>query len=207
MQKSVHPYAIFDHKRQIVGRFLGIASFILSPIITNFFISITSLTGAKFTGTFIITAGIIYLALYWIFDNFIWKVRIVGKFLSIPDFSGEWIVDGQTINDTGDTLYVWNAKITIVQTWDNISIKLATDQSESYSYTATALKLPDNSWQLSYSYCNQPDLNQVHELNSHKGFCELRFCIKDGYAKGTYFNSHGRRTIGNMKLNKLKGDT
>lgn len=204
MQRRLHPYAIFDHKRQTIGRYLGVAAFILGPLLSQFFVSLSSLTGLSFLGTFIVSSGIIYLGLDWIFDNVLWKVGLVGKLLSIPNYSGKWAVKGQTIGEYGEVQFNWDGVVTIVQKWDNISIQLKTDNSQSYSYTASTLKLPDDSWQLSYSYSNQPNLEQVHDLKSHNGFSELVFDLENGSAVGTYFNSNGRRTSGNMSLTIIK---
>jgi hypothetical protein len=198
----MHPYAIFDHQRQVVGRFLGITSFILGPIICSLFVKVSTIDFLSFLKSFVIPSGLIYIALDWIFDNLIWKVSFIGKALSIPNFSGCWLVNGQTINEEGQAKYEWKAKVVIVQKWDSISIQLKTEKSESYSYTASSFKLPDGKWQLSYSYGNQPSLEQLKELQAHRGFCELIFDLNTGVAEGTYFNSMGRRTNGNMSLVK-----
>ncbi|WP_444946661.1 pancortin-3 [Microbulbifer sp. VTAC004] len=201
----MHPYAVFDHKRQVVGRFLGIVSFVASPILGNAIVGLSELTDLQFIGSFVITSSLIYLALDKLFDHLVWKLEIVGKLLSIPNFSGQWSVKGKTITDSGSIGYEWDAQLNIFQTWNEISIQLTTSQSQSYSYTATASKLPDESWQLSYSYSNQPNLEQEHDLSFHRGFCELVFDLKSGVANGTYFNSHGRRTRGNMELKRDQG--
>lgn len=204
MKKSLHPYAIFDHKRQTVGRVLGILSFILGPLITSLFVDLSAITGFKFLGTFVVTSSLIYITFDWLFDHFIWKVGVVGKLLSIPKFEGRWRVTGETIDDEGEIRFDWQAEIDIVQKWDTISLMLKTDKSESYSYTATTLKLPNQSWQVSYSYSNEPNLEQFTDLRSHRGFCELVFDLEKRTATGTYFNSHGRRTNGNMKLIEIE---
>ena len=161
------------------------------------------LTGLEFLGAFVVSTSIIYLGLDWIFDNILWKIGFIGKLFSIPNYSGKWAISGKTIGESGDIKFKWAAVITILQKWDAISIQLKTDQSQSYSYTATTLKLPDNNWQISYSYSNQPNLEHVHDLQSHNGFCELIFDLEGGTASGTYFNSHGRRTNGNLSLTKI----
>lgn len=205
MQKSFHPYAIFDHKRQTVGRFLGVISFILGPILSGLIIDLKTISNFEFIGGFILSSSIIYIVLHWLFDNVVWKFSVVGKTLSIPDYSGEWDVEGETIDDEGEVRFNWEANMKITQKWDAISIQLKTNQSQSYSYTANTLKLPDGRWQISYSYSNQPEMNQLKELRSHKGFCELVFDLKKGVATGHYFNSMGRRTNGNMALKKIMG--
>jgi len=204
LQKSLHPYAIFDHKRQTVGRFLGISSFVLGPALSQLFIDLSTLSGMSFFGTFVISSGLIYIGLDWIFDNIFWKIGFIGKLFSIPNYSGQWSVIGKTIDDNGDVQHTWEGMITMVQKWDTISIQLKTSRSQSYSYTATTLKLPNDNWQISYSYSNKPNLDQFNTLNSHYGFCELVFDFDEAIATGTYFNSQGRRTNGNMTLKQIK---
>lgn len=204
LQKTFHPYAIFDHKRQAVGRILGVMSFVLGPVISSLILGLQPITGFKFLASFVISSSVVYGTLHWIFDNFLWRYSLIGKTLSIPNYSGEWNVVGETIGEEGEVKFNWEAMISINQKWDAISIQLKTAQSESYSYTANTLKLPDGRWQVSYSYSNKPNLNQIHELNAHNGFCELVFDLRNGTATGTYFNSHGRRTSGNMTLQRKR---
>lgn len=200
LQKTFHPYAIFDHKRQTVGRILGVMSFVLGPVLSSLILGLQAITEYKFLASFVISSGVVYGILHWVFDNVLWRCSLIGNTLSIPNYSGGWGVVGETVGEGGDIIFNWEAMISISQKWDAISIQLKTAQSESYSYTANTLKLPDGRWQVSYSYSNKPNLNQVHELNAHNGFCELVFDLKNGTATGTYFNSHGRRTSGNMTL-------
>jgi hypothetical protein len=195
----MHPYAIFDHKRQIVGRILGVLSFIIAPVVSGYLLNIRSVEGLS---GFVITSGVLYIMLHWVFDNIVWKWPLIGRALSIPNYSGMWDVEGQTIDENGEVKFDWGAVIEVVQKWDSISVQLKTGQSESYSYTVTTLKLPNGCWQLSYSYSNQPNLNQLQDLSAHRGFCELVFDLKKGEARGTYFNSMGRRTNGNMMLQR-----
>lgn len=196
----MHDYAIFGHDRTTIGRFLGIGSILLASGISQILEKAYELTKWEPFTAAVITAGIIYFALHWLFNEMAWKVN----FFKIPDLNGTWEVTGKTLDENGETKYGWEAEIDIEQTWKDISISLRTENSQSSSYTATLLKRPgkDKGWILSYSYKNDPNLEQSHELNSHKGFCEIEFDHELKTAKATYFNSNGRRSYGIMSLIK-----
>ena len=161
----------------------------------------SNLTGLDAFTKATITTGLVYLALHWLFNKWIWKV----PFFEIPDISGEWKITGQTLNDDGSTKYDWNGVIGIEQTWKCILIHLRTPKSQSMSYTATLSRRygPTGGWLLSYSYKNEPELEKAHELNSHKGYCEIEFDKELKYGKASYFNSSGRKTFGIISLEKI----
>ncbi len=158
--------------------------------------------GAFTQGT--VTVGIVYFILHWVFNKWGWKTR----FIEIPDLNGAWKVKGSTLDEEGNVKYDWLSDLDIEQNWKQISINIKTEKSQSKSYTATLLKRNGirGRWVLSYSYKNEPKLNQVHELNSNKGFCEIEFEKNLQSAEGTYFNSAGRRTYGLMSLKVNQND-
>lgn len=199
IMKALHDYAVFDHNRSTIGRWLGVISVLSAGAISSLFALAGERTGLQIFQTTVAT-GAVYGGLHYIFNRWIWKFSIFG----IPNLSGVWSVVGKTLDEGGKTRYDWLAKIDIEQKWETIVITLKTKQSESYSYTASLAKLggTNERWQLSYSYSNTPNLEEVHQLNSHKGFCELIF--QDGVtsASGHYFNSNGRRSYGVMELTR-----
>jgi hypothetical protein len=196
----MHDYAIFGHSRTSIGRWLGVVSVIITGALSSLFLWLYKATNIEAFATAIITPAIIYFILHYFFDKVAWRI----PFFSIPDISGVWVVQGETLNEDGTTKYPWNAEIDIEQTWEKICISLKTSQSSSESYTATLGKKPGTKggWVLHYSYTNNPDLGQFHELNSHKGYCELVFNKDLRLGEAAYFNSNGRRTFGKMNLKK-----
>lgn len=148
-----------------------------------------------------IATGIVYFLLHWIFNKWVWKI----SFFEVPNINGTWELKGQTLNDDGTTKYDWEGSIGIEQTWKNIQIHLKTKNSQSESYTATLSKRfgSTGGWLLSYSYKNEPEIEQSHELNSHKGYCEVEFNKELTVGKASYFNSAGRKTFGVMNLKRI----
>ncbi|MGH1440197.1 MAG: hypothetical protein ACRBBR_08820 [Cellvibrionaceae bacterium] len=198
----MHDYAIFGHDRSSIGRWLGIASLLISSALSQLIIYLHSLSGLQILIGVTIATGAIYFALDWVFNNSFWRYKVFASL--IPNLNGKWNIEGRTLDENGNSKYDWEGSLGIVQTWKTINISLKTQKSQSDSYTATLQKLntPDGGWRLSYSYCNTPELSQSAELKSHKGFCEIEFDKNFSMAAASYFNSGGRRTYGDMKLRK-----
>lgn len=197
----MHNYAIFGHSRAAIGRWLGVSSIVLAGGISNFISWFNDLTGFQAFFGASITTGIVYFILHFIFDKYAWKI----PFFKIPNLNGIWDVKGQTLDEEGNIKYEWNAKVDIEQTWENIIIYLKNESSSaSQSYTATISKIPGtcSGWLLSYSYKNEPKAEQMHELNSHKGYCEIELDKDILTGEADYFNSNGRRTFGKMILKR-----
>jgi len=157
----MHDYAVFGHDRASIGRWLGFAAIAVAGGIAQFLSMASNLTGLDAFTKATITTGLVYLALHWLFNKWVWKV----PFFEIPDIGGEWKIEGQTLNDDGSSKYDWNGVIGIEQTWKCISIHLRTSKSQSESYTATLSRRygPTGGWLLSYSYRNEPELEKSYE--------------------------------------------
>lgn len=196
----MHDYAIFGHSRAAIGRWLGVGSVIITGAISSVLVWLHQMTNVQAFSTAVITPAVVYFILHFLFNKYVWKV----PFFSIPDISGIWIVEGETLNEDGTVRYSWVAEIDIEQTWEKMCITMKTSQSTSESYTATLGKKPGtkNGWVLHYSYSNNPNTDQFHELNSHKGYCELVFNKDLTQGSAAYFNSNGRRTFGKMAVRK-----
>lgn len=198
----MHDYAIFGHDRASIGRWLGFLAIIIAGGLAQFLTSLYALTGWEAFSKATITTGVIYVALHWLFNKWGWK----APWLDIPDLSGIWNIQGKTLDEKGQIKYEWPAHLDIEQNWKQITVHIKTESSQSASYTATLCKRygARGGWILSYSYRNEPNIDQSDKLNSHKGFCEVEFDKKLTIGKATYFNSNGRRTYGLMDLIKDK---
>ena len=109
---------------------------------------------------------------------------------------------GKTIRTENNPEYDWEAKITIVQTWDRLRVRLKTAQSGSQSNSAALICDEADGYRLFYSYRNDPKIGEI-ELNSHRGCAEIVFAKNLKTGEGEYFNGHGRYTYGTMKLKRL----
>ncbi|ELM3750728.1 pancortin-3 [Aeromonas veronii] len=197
----MHDYAVFGHSRATIGRYLGTASVILTGLISSVILWLHQVDGFSFMAGATVSTAVVYFSLHWTFNNYVWKVPL----FKIPDLNGVWSVRGETLSeDDGVIKYNWEAEIDIEQTWEKISINLKTKKSSSESYTATLAKKSGTrgGWVLHYSYSNSPDASQFHELNSHRGYCEVIFDKELTSGEAAYFNSNGRRTFGKMYLTR-----
>lgn len=199
----MHDYAIFEHDRAAIGRWLGVFAILISGGISQVFIISYNLTGLEAFSKATITTSVVYFILHWIFNHWVWKL----PFFKIPNLTGQWNVKGKTLNEDGSIKYDWDAIIAIEQTWKNIAICLKTAQSQSFSQTATLEKQHGfGGWLLSYSYKNEPRTEQSHELNAHKGYCQIEINTDITIGDASYFNNNGRRTFGTMTLERRKND-
>ena len=146
-------------------------------------------------------AGGVFAVLYWTLNTFAWRWGPISKLLKVPDISGDWTCAGETIATDKTPARVWEAKITIVQTWDKLRIRLKTAQSGSNSNTAALICDAADGYRLFYSYKNDPAIGET-ELTSHRGFAEIVFAKDLQSGEGEYFNGHGRYTFGTMKLRR-----
>lgn len=150
-------------------------------------------------------AGAVFAGLYWFLNKYAWKWSLLGRFLKVPDLSGDWLCKGETLNQTGDVTYTWEGRVTIVQTWDKLRVRLRTKQSGSNSNSAAIICDEADGYRLFYSYKNDPEIGEV-ELHAHRGFAEITFDKNLRAGKGEYFNGYGRYTFGRMSLERLVGD-
>lgn len=196
----MHDYAVFGHDRSRIGRWLGVVSIVVAGGISQLLAWGYNLTGMDAFMRATVATGLVYAFLHWLFNKWAWKIPI----FKIPDLNGTWNLNGKTLNEDGTIRFDWAGSVGIEQNWKKISIHLKTKNSQSSSYTATLSKRhgPIGGWMLSYSYKNEPELEQSHELAPHKGYCEIEINKEITIANASYFNSGGRKTFGTMSLRK-----
>lgn len=206
-----HEYSVLGGlNRATIGRSLSIASALVASVIGAVVLWLVDL--AKRFGIadhvpglvlWPVTAGFIYTGLYWLFDRYVWKYPIVATLSKVPDVSGKWLCDGQTLNpdkSLGDT---WQGEVTVVQSWDKLRVRLKTKQSASNSVTAALVYDQADGFRLLYNYKNEPKIGET-ELSAHRGSAEFTFSPDLQSAEGEYFNGHGRFTFGTMKLKRMQ---
>lgn len=202
-----HEYSVIGGlNRAKIGHAIGIVAAAMSSLLITaaaYLIALASKHGIT-TPTIVfwpLTAMAIYGLLFTIFDRYFWKLPLVAELLKVPDLSGEWVCQGQTINPDRSAGYQWQARVTIVQSWDKIRVRLKTDQSGSSSVSAALVFDDADGYRLMYSYKNEPRIGEL-ELKAHLGHAELIFSKDLQTAEGEYFNGRGRFTFGTMKLRR-----
>ncbi len=144
--------------------------------------------------------GGFYAALYWLFDNHVWRWRLWMNLglLKVPDLNGKWAGYVESSYGNGSTHEV---AISIIQKWSKLSIRFETEQSRSHSIsgTLTVVDLPNP--ELSYLYVNQPKALAPSSMEMHKGTASLE--LKGGVLEGEYYTGRGRMTSGSITLTRV----
>lgn len=204
-----HEYSVLGGiNRARVGQMIGAVAAAVSSSLVALLLAALNVAKALGYGQYVPTvllpplgAGLVFTALYWLFDRHVWKLPWFAKALGVPNLSGKWIVEGQTINPDKTPSFSWAGSITIIQSWDRIRVRLKTHQSGSNSITAALVRDEADGFRLFYSYRNDPRADQA-ELNTHRGSAEIVFNHDLTEGEGEYFNGIGRFTFGTMKLRR-----
>lgn len=205
-----HEYAVLGGlNRAAIGRYLSIAASALAACLGTlvaWLIDVAKRFGLAdhVPGLVLwpLTAGAIYMVLYWLFESRIWKWPRLARVLKVPDISGTWRCEGLTLSPKDAT---WEGEITIVQSWDKLRVRLKTKQSGSNSISAALVYDEADGFRLLYNYKNDPNIGES-SLVSHRGSAELTFSPDLTTATGEYFNGHGRYTYGTMQLTRRVKD-
>lgn len=204
-----HEYALIGGtNRSKVGRYISLIAASISAFCVFAVLSLVDLARALGVNATIppsvlslLGAGAVFSALYWYFDSYAWRWGVLGKLLKVPDLSGSWICDGETLSNDGATKNRWAGRVTIVQSWDKIRVNLKTDNSGSDSINAALLSDAINGFTLIYHYKNHPKIGEV-ELKAHRGCAEIIFSHDRLTGAGEYFNGYGRDTFGRFSLRR-----
>lgn len=204
-----HEYSVLGGiNRSRVGQIIGAVAAAISSALVALLLAALNVAAALGFEEYVpavllppIGAGVVFTALYWFFDCYAWKLSYLKTALGVPDLSGEWRVEGQTLNPDKSPSYAWVGDMTIVQSWDRIRVRLKTPQSGSNSITAALVRDEADGFRLFYSYRNDPRADQP-ELNTHRGWAEITFDHALTQGEGEYFNGLGRFTFGLMKLTR-----
>lgn len=201
-----HEYSVLGGlNRAAIGRYLSIAASAIATALGTLAVWLIDL--AKKLGLadhvpglvmWPLTAGLIYVGLYWLFESRIWKWSKLADLLKVPDLSGIWDCQGQTLSEGGSA---WTGEVTIVQSWDKLRVRLKTGLSGSSSVAAALVYDQADGFRLLYNYKNEPRIGET-DLKGHRGSAELTFTSDLQSAEGEYFNGHGRYTYGTMKLTR-----
>lgn len=204
-----HEYALLDGiNRSTVGRYIFAAASALSAIVIAgivYFINLWERLGfIQFPQiiTVPVTAGVAYLGLYYLFKHKVWKWRWTAKLISVPDLSGVWDVEGNTLNPKEGINPNWSGRLTISQDWDMIRVSLQTENSRSESIAAALQFDPHYGYHLLYTYKNEPKAGSPLDMRDHRGAAHLTFDSDLAAAEGDYFNGRGRYSFGIMRLKR-----
>lgn len=155
------------------------------------------------------TTVALLLTLFWVTDNFLWRIKFIQKILDIPDINGRY--EGELVSSYDETK-TYPIVLEIKQSLNKISINLFTERSSSYSLTANIGKNNKGSWSVFYIYQNNTSaMNEDEDMKDHNGVALLEIFDLGSNLKGNYFNNprdRGRygtinvKRIDSKKMNK-----
>ncbi|MCK5832029.1 MAG: hypothetical protein KAH20_17190 [Methylococcales bacterium] len=206
----MHDYSIDNHPKEKILFFLALIAITVTPFINN--LSKTILDYAEATAGWssipvtVIPVFAIFGGLYWLFNKYLWRISFLRKFLLVPDFNGEWVVEGKTTLKEGkEADFIWSGEITITQSWSKIYIYIKTKQSSSKSVSASIHIDEGVGYKVLYQYENIPNADEL-ELLKHSGSAELLFDLSCLSAKGHYYTDRHRNTVGILELRKKENE-
>jgi hypothetical protein len=207
---KAHEYAVLDgFNRSKLGRIIAVVAGAISGVLVLAALSLVNVA-ERFgfspnlppTALSLLSAATVFLCIYWFFDNFMWRWRVVAKALRIPNIAGRYEVSGFRFSAEKSDSLPWEGEMTISQTWDRIRVHLKTSQSASTSVAAALHWDASEGFRLLYHYRNDPRTGE-RDLNAHRGFADILFTHDLTTADGEYFNGQGRFTFGRMNLTRI----
>lgn len=188
----MHNYSNLSKEKNEILINVGIISGIISSFI--------NLLLSKYLDTgFFVRTGLVAVALYFLINNFFWKLKIFELIFKIPNLNGVYLVRAH--NTKKDIS--WEGVITIEQTLDKISIHLDGPTSDSDSEMASIKYLNKRGYQLEYSYKNKRPGQDCAELRPHDGKSTLIFDKDIQTAQGEYYtNIKDRESFGTMNITR-----
>ena len=201
----MHGYIINGKRRHSAIFWLAVISVLVGPGLTYWIDLILSkletMKGTQiivllYSAIFGVGSGAIFTLLYYLFDNFFWKIKIFGN----VDLSGKYQCEGVSKDKSQKEKDRFTATIIIKQTWTKISVNLKTDKSYSDSFMAKISQNGVGDIRLDYCYTNNTDQTNKDMVSRHTGTATIIFSSE---IKGKYYNQpDDRMRYGELVLSK-----
>lgn len=200
----MHDYSMDRHPKEKILFGIAFLAIVVTPFINQGFQQIQDTLGNWTIPLSSVSVFMVFGAVFWIFNKYLWKSKHIRKFLLMPDLNGKWECNGTTMIKTGEeTNHPWKAEVDITQSWSKIVIRLKTKESLSCSTSVSITRLEGQGFKVLYHYQNDP--TRIEEtLNKHDGAAEIVFNQDCTEGEGHYFTDQHRSTVGSLKLRKLK---
>ena len=193
----MHSYSIDDKRIKVLASIGGISFLVSLFILEKINGFVDSINGISYINDIpyireIPTFGVVFMAVFYLFDRYLWKY----KSSKVPNLNGDWEGKIETSHNDGEEIDV---KVTIKQTWSSISIILETANSRSKSEVASIMSKS----RLVYQFFNEPLFRSEKTLHKHYGVTMLDFKEND-ILEGFYFTDRDRKTQGDIYLERIK---
>lgn len=146
---------------------------------------------------------LIFTFLFWIFNNYFWKVLVRINMIKTPNLNGSY--EGFLKSSYDEYKTKLNVTLSVKQSWTHILITQTTETSKSCSIIGSVLIHKKCDPVLIYSYQNDPNITtSTSTMHMHYGTCEHTFDKAKGTFNATYYSGRDRKTMGEIFLNKIK---
>lgn len=154
------------------------------------------------------TAVGLLLAMFWVFNELIWKFYPIRKLFNIPNINGRY--EGEltsTHTEDNEQNGTYKIAIEIKQSLTSIKVFLYTERSCSHSLIASLGWNSNNNYELMYTYQNRTSaMKKNDDMRDHKGATFLEIFDDGKKIIGTYFNNPRERgRYGTIEVKKVKG--
>lgn len=207
-------YGLSNDKRKtvlwvtfVISLLLGAVLFpVINTLLEKLFLAMPKLKSFfdnwEYLGIFSVqlTVFALFQFLTWWFDNYLWKFRLLYRFLNVPNLSGSWegVYESTRFENSKEIIAKGLVKLTIEQTWTKMVCRCEFAKSESYS---DIIYLDVDSPQgviLKFTYTNKShDIKS--NLSEFSGYNELRLSDNNTLS-GTYFTKRIPSTRGTLLL-------
>ena len=140
--------------------------------------------------------------LYQLLDRRFWHVRGIIDMLQVPDFRGSWAGSLKTSHD--DFAEPHEVRLEIFQTWSRMLVTLENPKTKSRSHSlgGYVVDLGDGTFELVYTFQNEPSRSGPSPLQIHKGTTVLRLSKDRQELEGDYYSGRERQTFGTLSLSR-----
>jgi hypothetical protein len=148
-----------------------------------------------------------YGIFFKIFDIWLWRVKFLHRIglLKVPVLRGGW--KGFVVSSFDSHKKAHPVKVFIDQTWTKMSVRLQSNNSHSFTSTASLQVHAQEGTVLSYQYENQPQPEALRTMEIHVGTARLVLQADCLALEGYYYSGRGRKEFGSLKLGRTRIDS
>ncbi len=194
----MHPYSINSEEHKKVSLCIAVAAILLAwglSVFSNHVLKIPWWIESPSVLGF-------YGILYALFNNYLWKKKILHTLgvIKTPVFEGVWL--GEIISQSEHaTNPIIIKKFKIKQTWTHIRIFLETETSESYSFEASMNIDYFDTARIHYQYMSQPKDSSPETMHMHCGSVTAKL-IDENNIEAEYYSGRDRNNTGSFRVER-----
>lgn len=194
----MHPYSIDTEERKYILLLLAVSSVFLTwgfyKLLAYYQISLP---------WWVETPSVLFFYgfLFFVFNKWLWKYLTKTGLVKTPNLNGQW--EGHLKSSFNDHASEIKATLMIFQDWTKVKIILTTDQSISYSESASFIVEAPEGKYLNHQYINEPKSNAKKTMSIHRGTVRLLFDEKNNTLVGEYYSGRDRQNFGSLNFKKL----